>query len=81
MSDNEIQEPVPEGTEPRRAQLLVGPAVSGGEYVRLKASNGEPLMHGEVLSDGERGREAVINAMVEVLEAEGYLVTRRMPSS
>ena len=44
-------------------------------YVRLTASNGEPLMHGEMLTDGPRGREAVIAAMIDVLRQEGWDVT------
>lgn len=46
------------------------------EFVTLTASNGEPLMHGEMLHDGERGRQAILDAMIEVLRSEGYEVTR-----
>lgn len=45
-------------------------------YVRLDASNGEPLMHGEMLANGPRGREAVLDAMIDVLRQEGWEVTR-----
>jgi len=45
-------------------------------YVRLNASNGEPLMHGEMLTNGARGREAVLDAMIDVLRQEGWEVTR-----
>ena len=46
------------------------------EFVRLTAKNGETLMHGEMVVDGPRAREAVINAMVEVLRSEGWSVTK-----
>lgn len=46
------------------------------EHVTLVASNGERLMHGEKVIDGPRAREAVINAMVEVLRAEGWEVRK-----
>lgn len=44
------------------------------QFVLLTASNGEPLMNGELLIRGDRGREAIIDAMIEVLQSEGYEV-------
>ena len=55
----------------KRATLTV----RNDRFVRLTASNGESLLHGEILDDAERGRVAVINAMVQVLQGEGYTVT------
>lgn len=46
------------------------PDTGESEYVHLIASNGETLMHGEMLVDGERGRAAVIRAMREIVATE-----------
>lgn len=88
MSDTNIQEtlPIDDG---RRATLEVREtgalAATDDEerrrpvYVILTASNGEPLLYGEThptAAAGEAGRRAVLRAMIEVLEDNGYLVGR-----
>ena len=68
-------------TTARRATLTVRAVKSklahkrGQHFVILTASNGEPLLYGETHPSryhAERGRNAVIRAMIEVLENEGY---------
>lgn len=47
-------------------------------YLRLVAGNGECLMSGESYathSNAKRGRVDVLNAMIQVLRAEGFIVT------
>ena len=41
-------------------------------WVRLTASNGEPLMHGELLHSPGRGRRAIIAAMKEIIQDLGF---------
>lgn len=67
----------------RRAKLQVEETASGAEvFVKLTASNGETLGVGETHSSGllgARSRQAWVQAMVEVLEADGYTVIPPTP--
>ncbi len=66
----------PTAASKRYAKLEVVPPADLGqgahtkEFVRLIASNGETLMHGEDLTDGERGRKAIIEAMRDIVARE-----------
>lgn len=49
----------------------------GQHFVILTASNGEPLLHGEThpsYNHAKRSKDAVIRAMIQVLENEGYRI-------
>lgn len=71
----------------RRAKLLVRGVKSKlfrpsklDHFVTLVASNGEPLLYGEThpsWQHASRSRDAVIRAMIEVLEDLGYEVHER----
>lgn len=77
---------VPQNSElsVRRAKLEVKAASTNTtqslnkvHFIGFTASNGEPLMTSETHPNkwaGERSRQAIVQAMIEVLEAEGYTV-------
>lgn len=76
---------VPQTSEATRAAKLEVKAAStnlahhpkGMHFIDLTASNGEPLMNGETHPNkwaAERSEEAIIRAMIEVLESRGYTV-------
>lgn len=77
---------VPQSSETsgRRAKLEVKAASTNTNldptkmhFIGLTASNGEPLLSGETHPNkwaAERSEEAVVRAMIEVLESMGYTV-------
>lgn len=76
---------VPQPSEaPRVAKLEVKAASTnvaalsrGMHFIGLKASNGEPLMTSEMHPNkwaADRSEEAILRAMIEVLESRGYTV-------
>ena len=69
--------------KPRRAKLTIEESYSylgaGSRkinWLRLTYKNGEPAMHSETVEQPKRARAAIIRAMVDVLESEGYVVTK-----
>lgn len=44
------------------------------QWLRLKARNGEPLMHSEIVAQPKRARAACIRSFADVLRAEGWTV-------
>jgi hypothetical protein len=70
--------------KPRRAKLEIYDRqtdAGGVIWLRLSARNGEPLMHSEAVWQPKRARAAIIRAMVDVLESEGYVVTKAEEAS
>lgn len=72
--------------KPRRAKLTIeGEVDTGGlvpdKWLRLTYKNGELAMHSELLAKPKRARAAIIRAMVDVLEDEGYVVTKEAPDA
>jgi hypothetical protein len=72
--------------KPRRAKLTIEEPVYGDifgpkQWLRLTARNGEILLSGEQVSNPKRARAAIIRAMVDVLEDEGYVVTKAEEAS
>lgn len=65
--------------KPRRAKLEIK-GLSYGEghqqWCRLTHRNGEIALAGEGVSNPKRARSAIIRAMIDVLEDEGYVVTK-----
>lgn len=75
--------PPMDGRSNRRASLTVRATKSnlfrkrGQHFVILTASNGEPLLYGEThptYHHAKRSKDAVIRAMIQVLENEGYRI-------
>ena len=69
--------------KPRRAKLTIEESYSylgaGSRqinWLRLTYKNGEPAMHSETVEQPKRARAAIIRSMVDVLEDEGYVVTK-----
>lgn len=49
---------------------------TSAQWCRLTHRNGEIALAGEGVSNPKRARSAIIRAMIDVLEDEGYVVTK-----
>lgn len=81
--------PTVDGRSNRRASLTVRATKSslfrtrGKHFVILTASNGEPLLYGEThptYQHAKKSKDAVIRAMIQVLENEGYRIYHQVTS-
>ena len=65
--------------KPRRAKLeIYDRQADAGDviWLRLSARNGEPLMHSEAVWQPKRARAAILRAMIDIVEDEGYVVAK-----